>query len=117
MQDTLFAELKSLVHEVVKLDCPILSGNMKAYIKIESIGQNEMTISISAPSYDLKKWKKTGVIQHTGEYDYAISVNKLGAFWGRSRKSQYWLNKSLNKACNIVAANNEGVEVVNELEL
>lgn len=117
MQDTLFAELKSLVHEVVKLDCPILSGNMKTYIKVESIGQKEMTISISGPSYDFNKWKKTGIIQHTGEYDYAISVNKLGAFFGRSQKSKHWLNKALNKACNIVAANNEGVEIINELEL
>ena len=121
MQDTLFAELKSLVYESTKFNCPRLSGNMHSHIKLMSSTGDEMVLCIAAPYYDLNKWKRTGRIEYTGavingKTDYAELVNRLGAF-GRNRKSKHWLNIAIYKACRVLAANHEEVEVINELEL
>lgn len=98
----MFQELTTLAYTKLVLESPILSGNMQHHIKMESIGSNEAKISISAPSYDITKWRKTGQIVHDGKYDYAISVNNVGAFNGRSKKSQFWVNRSLATTCEII---------------
>lgn len=116
MEINLVQDLTSLVLSSLRLDCPVLSGNMKTFISIESVSQDEITISISGPSYDLALWKKTGQIVHDNEYDYAVSVNDKGAFGGKSKKSKHWANKSIVKACQI-KANEWGAEVVNHLNI
>ena len=111
MADTLYEELSMLVFTTLNLDCPVMSGNMKNHIEYEEIGNKFTRISVSGPSYDLSEWKRTGSIVFTGEYDYAVSVNEVGAFDGRSSKSRHWANKSIVKACNILAKE-YGAEVI-----
>lgn len=115
-QDSLYNELVSLVFTTLQLDCPVLSGNMKNNITTEEIGLNWARLSISGPSYDMSVFRKRGAVIHTWEYDYAVSVNNVGAFNGRSTKSKHWANKSLVKACRTIA-NKYGAEVVVNVEL
>ena len=112
-ENTLFSELVSLVNTSLLLNCPVLSGNMKANVQIEDIESNFARISISAPSYDISKWKKTGIIEHDGKYDYAISVNEVGAFGGKSTKSKHWVNKTIVNACRIIGSLYNAEVVVN----
>lgn len=100
----LFQELSSLVLTSLKLDCPILSGNMRANISFQPNSATESQIIISAPSYDTALWEKTGKIEYNGKYDYAVSVNNVGAFGGKSKKSKHWVNKSLEKACKVIGS-------------
>ena len=103
-KDTLFEELTMLVFTALKLDCPVMSGNMKSGIEYDDIQDDFARIVVSAPSYDISYWKKTGIIEHTDSYNYAVSVNNVGAFMGRSKKSKHWANKSVVKACRAVAS-------------
>ena len=114
--DTLYEELTMLVFTALQLDCPVMSGNMKNHIEYEEVGSDFTRIGISGPSYDIATWKKTGSIEHTGEYDYAVSVNNVGAFMGKSTKSRHWANKSIVKACRTIA-NVYGAEVIVNVEL
>lgn len=114
--DNLLQELSMLVLISLQMDSPVLSGSMKNHIELVEMAGNVARIKISAPSYDIAKWRKTGMIEYTGEYDYAVSVNNVGAFSGRSTKSRHWVNKSLNKICRIIA-NQYGAEVINNVEL
>ena len=114
--------LVNLVSAELSINCPVLSGNMKSNLEIVDIKSNEITICISAPFYDLKEWKKTGVIKHTGSpkkwpqfTDYAMWVNLLGAF-GRHNKSQFWVNRSIYNSVTTIA-NEIGAIVINRLPL
>ena len=115
-KDSLYAELTSLVFSTLLLDCPVMSGNMKHHIEYEEVGSDFTRIAISGPSYDISKWRTTGEIEHDGKYDYAISVNNVGAFAGRSTKSKHWANKSIVKACRTIAGL-YGAEVIVNVEL
>lgn len=115
-ENDLFNELTMLVYTNLQLDCPILSGNMSSHIEIEDLQDKYAVISISGPSYDLKKWAKEGVIEYTGEFDYAISVNNVGAFGGRSEKSKHWANRSIANAIKIIGQI-YNAEVVIDVEL
>lgn len=113
-------KLVNLVSAELSVNCPVLSGNMKSNLEIVDIRSNEITICISAPFYDLKEWKKTGVIKHTGQNingktDYAMWVNLLGAF-GRHNKSQFWVHRSIYNSVFTIA-NEIGATVVNRLPL
>ncbi len=113
-------KLVNLVSMELSVNCPVLSGNMKSNIEITDIKDNEITICISAPFYDLKEWKKTGIIKHTGKTiyektDYAMWVNNIGAF-GRHNKSQYWCNRSIYNSVNTIA-NEIGAIVINRLPI
>lgn len=114
--DTLYQELVSLVYSTLLLDCPVMSGNMQHHIEHEEVGVNFTRISVSGPSYDINKWRTTGNIEYNGKYDYAVSVNSVGAFGGRSKKSKHWANKSIVKACRAVASSH-GAEVIVNVEL
>ena len=114
--DTLYEELTMLVFTTLQLDCPVMSGNMKNHIEYEEFGSDFTRIGVSGPSYDIETWKKTGSIEHTGEYDYAVSVNEVGAFMGKSTKSKHWANKSIVKACRTIAGL-YGAEVIVDVGL
>lgn len=112
-KDTLYEELSMLIFTTLQLDCPVMAGNMKSHIDIEEIGNNFTRIAVSGPSYDIATWQKTGQIEYTGEYDYAISVNEVGAFNGRSTKSKHWANKSVVKVCKVLGAMYNAEVIVN----
>lgn len=114
--DSLHEELTMLISSTLELDCPVLSGNMSSHINMEELGENFARISISGPSYDLKEYRNTGRIVYTNRYDYAISVNEVGAFLGRSIRSRHWANKSVVKACRAIA-NRYNAEVIVNVEL
>lgn len=101
--DAIFEELTALVFTSLVIDCPVLSGNMQHHIKYDKIENTSAEIVVEAPSYNVSKWAKTGVIEYTGDYDYAVSVNNLGAFGGKSTKSKHWANKSVVKASRAIA--------------
>mgnify|MGYP003571265032 CR=1 FL=1 len=114
----MFEELYNLIFTSLFFNSPILSGNMKAHIKITSIDDKKATLVIEAPNYDLKLWNKDKTIVYTGvnKYgltDYAYNVNKYGAF-GKHNKSEGWVNRTLLNACQTIA-NQYGGEVINEL--
>ena len=111
--DNIFTELTTLLATTLNLDCPILSGNMSHNIQIDSIAEKEGIISVSGPSYDMTEWRKTGVIRHNDKYDYAVSVNNVGAFGGRSTKSKHWVNKTCEKVCQIIAKQYDAEVIVN----
>jgi len=112
----LFDELQTLVYTCLVMDSPVLSGNMQNHINYEGFQGDECILSVSGPSYDMKKWKKTKQIVLTNEYDYAISVNRLGAFGGRSTKSRHWANRSIVKAVEAIAPM-YNAEVIVDVEL
>lgn len=112
-KDTLYEELTMLVFTALQLDCPVMSGNMQNHIEYEEFGTNFCRIGVSGPSYDIPLWKSTGTIEHDGKYDYAISVNDVGAFMGRSTKSRHWANKSIVKSCKTIARLYDAEVIVN----
>ena len=118
--DNLHEELTMLISSTLLLDCPRLSGNMVSHIKMDELSDDFARISISAPVYDVALWQKTGEIKYIkrfyNETDYAVSVNNVGAFWGKSTKSKHWANKSVVKACRIIASK-YGAEVIVNVEL
>lgn len=113
-------ELYNLVKTMLYVESPVLSGNMKQGIKTTKVDENEITIEIEAKFYDMKKWRKDRVINHTGKTingrtDYAEWVNRLGAF-GTHNKSEHWVNRALDKVCGTYA-NEIGADFKNELGL
>lgn len=121
MEEKMLVEkMTSLLFASLLTSSPILSGNMKSFIKINKYSQNECEIMIEAPFYDLKKWRKEGTIIHTGavikgQTDYAELVNKAGGF-GSHNKSEKWVNRACVEIATIIA-NEIGGTVINELEL
>ena len=113
-------KLHTLLFTKLKLESPVLSGNMRGSINLGSISESTREIIINAPFYDMKKWKKTGVITRTGETiygktDYAKWVNDLGGF-ATHNKSENWVNRACVEIATIIA-NEVGGIVINELEL
>lgn len=117
MNPLVLEKIYKLLFETLKNNSPVMSGNMKAHIKVKKVDltSGEVVIEISGPSYDIQKWKNTGVIIHTHKYNYADIVNRVGAF-GRPNKSTHWVNKACNEACQTIA-NEIGAILNNELEL
>ena len=71
-----------------------LSGNLKKSVKIEKNGGNGYNITIEAPRYDIKEYKRTGVkISKPGSY--ASSVNETGGF---SKHHKDYVNKCIERA-------------------
>lgn len=106
-------KIHSLLLSQLQLQSPVLSGNMQTHIE-----GNAMDIVIAAPFYDIKKWRKSGVIIPTGQTvygktDYAEWVNRLGAF-GTHNKSEGWVNRTILEVVNAIA-NEIGAEVIYEL--
>ena len=105
---TLVEELTNMLHSVLLVNCPVLSGNTKKGIEVLPNGEHETTIIINAPFYDLPHWKKTNEIVYTkqvinGRTDYSAWVNELGAF-GKPNKSKGWTNRSCLSAAIKMAA-------------
>ena len=104
----------------LRVNSPVLSGNMSNSIQTQQANPNEFVIVIDAPFYDINKWKQSGAVIHTGKSyggknAYAESVNRSGAF-GRNNKSQNWVNRVCVEVANTIAAE-IGAEVINELEI
>lgn len=113
-------KLTALLFSTLITSSPVLSGNMKSLIQINRYGISECEIMIDAPFYDMKKWKKEGIVAHTGEQidgktAYAEWVNKSGGF-GRMNKSMHWVNRACVEVATIIA-NEIGATVINELEV
>lgn len=111
-------KMHSLLFSALTLSSPVLSGNMKSFIKTGGISDNRREIIIDAPFYDLKQWEKTGVVVHTGNTvngrtAYAEWVNRLGAF-GRPNKSQFWVNRAILEVATAIA-NEIGAQVIYDL--
>ena len=111
-------KIHSLLFSNLTMSSPVLSGNMKSFIKTGNVGINTREIIIDAPFYDMKKWEKEKVIVHTGETiagrtAYAEWVNRLGAF-GRHNKSEGWVNRAVLEVVSAIA-NQVGAEVVYDL--
>ena len=111
--------LQNLIFWHLVMESPVLSGNMQSFIQLGGI-DTDYAILIQAPFYDMKKWKKEGVIVHTGDVKkgkehYAEWVNELGAF-GRHNKSEHWVNRVLNRCCEEFARKYDGkvVKLLNE---
>lgn len=105
-------ELQLMIYYNLVLQSPVLSGNMQNMI--DALGlygldpvNDESRILITAPTYDMKKWKKEGVIIHDFRYNYAESVNEEGAF-GRHNSSEHWVNRVINRCCDEFARKHGG---------
>lgn len=114
--DKLFA----LTYSNLIIQAPVMSGNMKSHIQVGKIEDDEIEIIISAPFYDVNKWKKTKEISYTRESyngitDYANWVNELGGF-ARHNDSEHWANRVLYDSAQAIATEIGG-EVINELQL
>lgn len=109
---TVAEELKYNLYYQLVMQSPVLSGNMQMMISALGLNgldpmNNEERILITAPSYDDKKWRKEGVIVHTYKYDYANTVNEVGAF-GSHNKSEHWVNRVINEVCDEIARKYNG---------
>lgn len=118
--DGIVEKIQSLLYSNLVFSSPILSGNMQSFIQLGLITPGTCEIIMEAPFYDMKKWKKEGVIQHTGKIvnghtDYAAWVNDIGAF-GTHNKSEHWVNRVCLDVCTAIA-NEIGAIVINELPL
>lgn len=119
MADTV-EKLTSLLFSTLITSSPVLSGNMKSLINIDNYSENECSIVIDAPFYDMTKWKKDKVIVHTGEQingktSYANWVNEAGGF-GTHNKSEHWVNRACVEVAKIIA-NEIGATVVYDIQL
>ena len=99
-------ELQLMLNWNLVMEAPILSGNMQSFIQLGGIDTN-YAILIQAPFYDMKKWRKQGIIVHTGEnkkgYEhYADWVNQAGGF-GRHNRSEGWVNRVCNRCAEEIA--------------
>ena len=115
-------KLYNLVDENLYLSCPVLSGNMRHHIDVNTVlkDDEEVEIVISAPFYDLKTYEKTGRIKFTGEtkngkHDYAYWVNALGAF-AKGGRDVNWVHRAIYEAVCTFASEIDA-EVINELAL
>lgn len=135
-------KMYNYLNTILLATCPVLSGNMKKHIKLNAkqSDMNEMIkMSISAPFYDMKIWKKTGQIVYlrdiktskktgkqyktyktiNGKQHYAEWVNEYGAF-GKGNKSKGWVNRACFSAAMQLAseleANGQEVEIIFDLE-
>lgn len=111
-------KIHSLLLPNLMLKSPVLSGNMKSLIKNGIISDGLREIVIDAPFYDMKKWKDSGVVVHTGNViqgrtAYAEWVNRLGAF-ATHNKSEKWVNRAILEVVQPIA-NEIGAEVIYEL--
>ena len=120
---TYFLEkLYNLVDENLYLSCPVMSGNMRHHIDVNTIlkSDEEVEIVISAPFYDLKEWQKNHRIVFTGavingKHDYAYWVNALGAF-AKGGRDVNWVHRAIYEAVCTFASEIDA-EVINELSL
>ena len=117
--DDVVEKIHSLLFSSLVMSSPVLSGNMKSYIKTD-LTTDSRNIIIDAPFYDMKRWKKDGTIVHTGQSfngitAYADWVNKKGAF-GRHNKSEGWVNRAIKSVVDTIA-NQIGAEVIYEIRL
>ena len=113
-------KIHALLFSNLILSSPVLSGNMQSLIQVGLQGSSTREILIDAPFYDMNKWKKEGVIVHTGETidgktAYAEWVNALGAF-GTHNKSEGWVNRAIIQVVDAIA-NEIGAQVIYELQL
>lgn len=115
-------KLYQLVDENLYLSCPVMSGNMRHHIDVNTVlkGDEEVEIVISAPFYDMKEWQKNHRIKFTGEtidgkHDYAYWVNALGAF-ARGGRDVNWVHRAIYEAVCTLASEIDA-QVINELSL
>ena len=115
-------KLYSLVNENLYLSCPVMSGNMRNHIDLNTVlkDDEEVEIVISAPFYDMNEWQKNHRIVFTGQvingkHDYAEWVNALGAF-NKGGRDVNWVHRAIYEAaCTLASEIN--AEVINELPL
>ena len=115
-------KLYNLVDENLYLSCPVMSGNMRHHIDINTVlkDDEEVNIVISAPFYDLNEWNKNHHIKFTGQiingmHDYAYWVNALGAF-AKGGRDVNWVHRAIYEAVCTFASEIDA-EVINELSL
>lgn len=115
-------QLYTLLNENLYLSCPVLSGNMRSHIDMNTVlkDSEEVEIVISAPFYDLKEWEKNKRIVFTGDivngmHDYAYWVNALGAF-GKGGRDVNWVHRAIYEVCCAIAGEHNAV-VINKLPL
>lgn len=114
----LVEKMHALLFSTLVISSPMLSGNMKAHIKVEVSNGSERSIIIDAPFYDLKRWRADKTVVHTGAViegrtAYAEWVNRLGAF-NRHNKSEGWVDRAILEAAYAIAGE-IGAEVIYEL--
>lgn len=115
-------KLYNLVSENLYLSCPVMSGNMRHHIDVNTVlkDDEEVEIVISAPFYDLNEWKKNHQIKFTGKiingkHDYAYWVNALGAF-AKGGRDVHWVHRAIYEATCVLAGEIDAI-VINELPL
>ena len=118
MNPLVLEKIYKLLFETLKNNSPVMSGNMKAHIKVKKVDltNGEVVIEISGPSYDVTHWRHTGAIVFTHKYNYAYWVNYSLSKYGKRKSSTHWVNKACNEACQTIA-NEIGAILNNELEL
>ena len=104
---TIMEDLYILLQNALKVNCPILSGNMKSGIRVKSMNENEIVLEIEAKFYDVAEYERSRKIVYTGENkngitDYAEMVNREGAF-GTHNKSENWVDDTCLDVCNVIA--------------
>jgi len=113
-------ELGVLLANTLFVNSPVLSGNMKAHIKIVEQSENKMVIEVSAKFYDMNRWRKSKAVVFTGKSyngitDYPMWVNESGGF-NTHNQSEGWANRTIKSVCEAIA-NKYGGVVVDELGL
>ena len=113
-------EMQNLLFMNLINKSPVLSGNMQMNIQCGMTTPSECEIIIEAPFYDMKQWKKNGVIKRTGENingktDYAYWVNEMGGF-ATHNQSEHWVNRCMYEVA-LEFANRLGGEIINKLPL
>lgn len=115
-------KLYNLVDENLYLSCPVMSGNMRHHIDVNTVlkDDEEVEIVISAPFYDLTEWQKNHRVVFTGKtingkHDYAYWVNALGAF-AKGGRDVHWVHRAIYEAVCTLASEIDA-EVINELPM
>ena len=98
IDDEMKKKLALLIQEKIKQDFESvhLTGNLMNSIHIEQSGDS-ILINVDAPTYDISRFKKEGVIVYNGLGSYAQEVDDTGGFSGKHKD---YIERAINDAIN-----------------
>ena len=100
MEDYKKEQLANLIVECIKQDFEVkfLSQNLINTINVYQKEDETFVIEIPAVMYDLKVFKKKGVVIHNNYGSYASRIDSTGGFSGQHKD---YINRSISKAIDL----------------
>lgn len=95
--------MTTLIVNSLIANCPVLSGNLKTHVSLDSFAFDKCTIKMVGRMYDTDRFVREGRVVYTGKGDYANYLNTVGAF-GQGGKDVGWATKAVMSALKSFAS-------------